>query len=130
MTVIETIKPALYVACRDCRKDCLAGDLQELRCLGCRVHRACETERTAIAAYVKKQARYSAVGAIANPKQLLSLQRHLIARIAQLVADPQQAQSLAATEFDSAVKQANRFRVSPEERGALRRKVLKSLLSA
>ncbi len=127
---IEAIKPALYVACRDCRKDCLAGDLRDLRCLDCRVHVACESERSAIAAYVKKQARYAAAGGIANPKQLLTLQRHLFARVSQLVADPQQAQSLAAKEFDSAVKQTNRFRVSPEERGALRRKVLKDLLPA
>jgi hypothetical protein len=94
------------------------------------VHHACESESAAIAAYVKKQARYSAKGAIANPKQLLTLQRRLFSKVANLVPDPRQGMVLAEKEYDLAVKQTNRFRVSPEERGALRRKVLNSLLPA
>ena len=120
----------LIVACRDCSKPFPSGELQDLRCIGCRVHRGCEAERDAISAYVKKQARYSAAGAIANPKQLLALKRHLFARVASLVPDPRQGMVLAEKEYDLAVKQTNRFRVSPEEAGALRRKVLKTLLPA
>jgi len=120
----------LIVACRDCSKAFPSGELQDLRCIGCRVHRGCEAERDAIALYFKKQQRYSAAGAIANPKQLLALKRHLFARVASLVPDPRQGMVLAEKEYDLAVKQTNRFRVSPEEAGALRRKVLKTLLPA
>lgn len=118
---IATIKPALYVVCRDCRKECLVGDLLELRCLSCRVHRACADVREEITAFFNKQRRYAAAGAVANGEQLTRLQRRLMARVSAQVADPRLAQELATAEWRLALKDTpiKRFAVDREEAAQL-----------
>jgi hypothetical protein len=114
---IAIIKPALYVACRDCRKDCLAGDLRDRRCLNCRIHLACAGVRAEISAFFKKQQRYAAAGAIANDTQLSRLQRRLMARVIAEAPDPRKAPELADAEWRLALKDTpiKRFSVDREE---------------
>lgn len=118
---IETIKPALYVACRDCHKDCLAGDLTDLRCLDCRVHHECADVRAEVTAFFKKQQRYAVSGGIANDDQLSRLRRRLATRIGLIVADRRKVVDLVESEFRAALRETpqKRFAVHREEAAQL-----------
>ena len=107
----------LFVLCLDCTKEFRSSELQGQRCLKCRVHRACDGDRVAIAEHVKKQQRYAASGATVNPEQLERLRRRLFGPILALVGDPNKAVELAEDEWQAAMRETplNRFRVSREE---------------
>jgi hypothetical protein len=107
---IEAIKPALYVACASCHKDCLADDLRDLLCAPCRVHRACADVREEIVAFFVKQQRYASRNVIANAEQLERLKRRLYARALTVVSNPQRAFELAEAEHQAALKQTPRRR--------------------
>lgn len=89
----------LLVGCLDCRKDFRSSELQGQRCIGCRAHRACADVCRELDAFLAKQRRYRAAGAIANTEQFERLRRRLFTRIQGVVGNPMLAVELAQKEY-------------------------------